>query len=453
MDDAPASPGEQSTTSVGSWVAGGSDARITSATRDAGILSALARDPPLPSCFLLLVLHLLGFSLLWMFSLYALIRLCFSLLLHDPFLPFTHHPSHHHIRIYPVPSRRISWQFLFLFHGEKTRSDCRSQRYLPCACVCPVPPPSRRPACAGLAPMYANSLQRAAVPASYRRAKLPDVPFAFSVPLLWLYRRHSDAADGRLPGDDQVPRPRWCVVGFTLSWLVILHRFFRLMSDPLSWLGCSLRPSSSSGAWWSLVHWQSRQPRQPKWCRGMYRQGRGVACPPPCLHACHDVAAGDSSSIPRGVSPGPCGVAPLLRRYGAVHRRTSRILKSAERKGFARSPVILPLSHFPHLHPHPRHPPLVMPFALRSSPSCMSGELDKGERHRGPTPMSFGRRSPIKTVEGAIQVERCVPGSMISRADVATGAFGGGARGSMSEPLQRMRIPCKDLVSCGRQRL
>ena len=37
--------------------------------------------------------------------------------------------------------------------------------------------------------------------------------------------------------------------------------------------------------------------------------------------------------------------------------------------------------------------------------SCMSGELDKGERHRGPaSPSLGGRRTPISTVEEAVQV-------------------------------------------------
>lgn len=34
----------------------------------------------------------------------------------------------------------------------------------------------------------------------------------------------------------------------------------------------------------------------------------------------------------------------------------------------------------------------------------MSGELDKGERHRGPSSPSFGRRTPITTIEEAKQV-------------------------------------------------
>lgn len=39
----------------------------------------------------------------------------------------------------------------------------------------------------------------------------------------------------------------------------------------------------------------------------------------------------------------------------------------------------------------------------------MSGELDKGERHRGPTSPHFGRRAPITTVEEAVQVtEDCM---------------------------------------------
>lgn len=40
--------------------------------------------------------------------------------------------------------------------------------------------------------------------------------------------------------------------------------------------------------------------------------------------------------------------------------------------------------------------------------SCMSGELDKGERHRGPTTPSFGRRTPIATVEEAVQVRAAI---------------------------------------------
>ena len=41
--------------------------------------------------------------------------------------------------------------------------------------------------------------------------------------------------------------------------------------------------------------------------------------------------------------------------------------------------------------------------------SCMSGELDKGERHRGPaSPSLGGRRTPISTVEEAVQVRRCL---------------------------------------------